>query len=156
MDLLDWYSAGISKCNASKTLFSNNDFHNSVYIGGYGVEILFKIYLLLHTNYVENDLRVHLNGMKKIHNVKHYNFLKVELDKLYFFYPELFDGIDLNSFPFLFSGDLPNNPTNKNWDPNYRYEYLAWTDSTFAYNIQSEVSTAYTYLENLKLGGYLR
>lgn len=155
MTLLEWYSAGISKCNASNILFSNNDFHNSVYIGGYSVEILFKIYLLLHSSYIESDLRVHLNCSKKINNLWHSNFLKTELDKLYFLYPELFDGINLNSFPFLFSGDLNTHSTNKQWDPNFRYEHSTWDNPSFASSIQLEISIAYTYLENLKLGGYL-
>ncbi len=154
MNLSEWYNAGVSKCKASKTLFLNNDFHNSVYIGGYSVEILFKIHLLLN-GFTEGQLYVHLNSYKKINGVKEYDFLINELRKLYSIYPEYFSDLDLQGFPLIINGKTQVDSNNKRWNPEYRYNASSWDNFKFAEEIQEEVRKAYECLENLKMGGRL-
>ncbi|MGL4987976.1 MAG: hypothetical protein ACRC5F_01835 [Cetobacterium sp.] len=149
----DWYNSGILKGKASKILNDNNDYNNSIYLGGYTVEILFKLLLIIEGK-EESELRIHLNASKGKRKEKIERYLEEEIYKYSMINPEFFDIIDITKFKYILNGE--NDLDKCKWSSELRYNPSVWLDKEFSQKIQLEIEVALKNLNKLKIEGYLK
>lgn len=143
----EWYKVGENKHRASCVLFSEECYHNSVYLGGYVLESYFKLILIIQ-GWDADDLFVHLNASKGPRNNKIEDFLYEEVNKIYMLNPELFEGFDFQKVNNLLQG-------NDRWSVHDRYNPEKWNTESFCRTIKAEIDYVMGKLNYLKVEGEL-
>lgn len=125
----EFYKFGVMMQKNSKILFDNNQYHTSVYLGGYVLEAYIKMILILKD---EDSYIGHLGDSEFLSKFR--NIVSI--------HPEFSDNIlqttNTNYPKMLFNGQ-GNNTTKASWKIQYRYKVNNWTNESFCQKVQDEV-----------------
>ena len=137
----EFYKFGIMMEKNSSILFENNQFHTSVYLGGYVLEAYIKMILIYKG---EADYIGHLGDS---------NFLS-KFRSIISMHPEFSDNIlqttNINYPKMLFNGQ-GNNTTKASWKIDHRYKVDNWTDEAFCAKVQVEVQNIKNSLNEIRM-----
>ena len=125
----EFYKFAIMMQKNSEILFNNNQYHTSVYLGGYVLEAYIKMILILKG---EESYIGHLGDSEFLNKFK--NIISIHPE----FSNNILQTVNENHPKMLFNGQ-GNNNTKASWKIEHRYKVNNWTDEIFCQKVQVEV-----------------
>lgn len=146
MTVSDFYHFCVLMKKDSNILFSSNAYHNSVYLGAFVLEGYIKILLIKSgANTVSGNGNNSYGG-----HIKGINCAMIQ--RLNSLNPTEFSNSILVNGHIKYPFALLSN----NYDINFRYEVLKWTNSVYSHTVQNEIEDIINELINLRIQGLIQ